>query len=151
MNRVRISTEKCCWGFLGFFFHPPMAENEDKWLPFCSLMQKEGAIIVEMQLLDALLQLFLCVCVLLFFYSIISACPTFTQPTHLRSVHKSRPCMENQPLSAVKAKCPGSCPDPLILSQAPGREPDEAGRKGCTTKRKNGMPIKEGDCIKQTK
>lgn len=44
-----------------------MAENEDKWLPFCSLMQKGGAIIVEMQLLDALLQLFLCVCFFLFF------------------------------------------------------------------------------------
>lgn len=56
---------------------------------------------------------------------------TYTQTVRaqIKAVHG------NQLLSAVKAKCPGTCPDPLILSQALGREPDKAGRKGVHNKR----------------
>lgn len=138
-----IFTEKCFWGF--FFSSLIWWENEDKWMLFCPLMQQQGIIIVKMQLLDTLPLFYF-----FFIYSIISACPTFTQPTHRRYVHKSRLCMETSSCQLSRLSVQGLVQTRWSYLRLWEESQIRQVERGCTTKGKNEMPLKAGECINKT-
>lgn len=81
-------------------------------------------------------------------YLITSVCKTFTHTWVIAGTHiHIKAVYGNQHLSAVKANCPGSCPGPLIVSQAPGREPDKGRLWRWPNKRMNEVRLKWADCI----
>lgn len=138
---------KCCREiFLPF----EGSTNDDKWMPFHFLMQLYGIITVKMKS-TSLTSLFFHLSNHISHWILYSQSTPESFLTHAHAgvcAHTSGAGIETSPCQLSRLTAHGSCPNPLIASQARGRKSDKGRLWRWHNKTMNKVAVKWAECVR---